>query len=339
MSRRSNVLHTTSWTVMIVAILAMAGGNARAQTTTNRPWTVGVSPEQQKQAETLYEEGNRDFTNGFLAAAVTKYQAALQHWNHPGIHYNLALSLISLDRPIEAYESIVAALSHGTDALLPEEYQRAIDYKRMLRRQIAAVEVVCEEPGAAVTLDGKPLFTGPGRVTIMVLPGKHQIVAGKAGYVTTTKALRLAGAGRARVELRLVAAYQPSTRLQQRWFAWTPWAVTGLGLGAGVAAATLHWQFSVDASRLSDSLRQECRTPCTTYPATLVPLRERLEWQRKVAYAGYATAGAFLAAGAVLAYLNRPQTVETRTRQEALPISFSFGGPAGSSGISVYLPF
>ncbi len=339
MSRRSNVLYTASWTVLIVVGLAMAGDNAQAQTTTNRPWTVGVSPEQQKQAEALYEEGNRDFTNGFVAAAVTKYQAALQHWNHPGIHYNLALALISLDRPIEAHESIVAALAHGTDALLPEEYQRAIDYKRVLRRQIAAVEVVCDDPGVAVTLDGKPLFTGPGRVTTMVLPGKHQVVANKTGHLTTTKAFTLAGGARTRVKLRLVAAYQPSTRVQQRWPAWTPWAVTSLGLGAGVAAATLHWQFSVDADRLNESLQQDCLMGCTTYPDTLIPLRERLEWQRKVAYAGYATAGVFLAAGVVLAYLNRPQTVETRARQESVQFSLSAGGPDGSPGVSVHIPF
>jgi hypothetical protein len=323
--------------VLIAACLLLAGGSARAQSATNQPWSIGVSPQQQKLAETLYQEGNRDFTNGFFASSITKYQAALQHWNHPGIHYNLALALISLDRPIEAYESIVAALSHGTDALLPEEYQRALDYKRVLSRRIAAVEVVCNQPGATVTLDGKPLFNGPGRITTMVLPGTHQIVASKAGFLTTTRAFTLTGAARTRLELRLVAAYQSSTRVQHRR-TWPQWAVTGLGLGAGAAAAMLHWQFSVDSDRLSDKLRGACPDGCQEYPVELVPLRERLEWQRNVAYAGYAAAGALLATG-VLMYIDRPQTTKAGARHEAVQLSLSAGDRAGSPGISVHISF
>jgi hypothetical protein len=338
MSIRHHTFRLTSWSVLVAACLLLASGSVRAQSTTNQPWSTGVSPQQQKHAETLYQEGNRDFTNGFFASAVTKYQAALQHWNHPGIHYNLALALISLDRPIEAYQSIVAALSHGTDALHPEEYQRALDNKRALLRQIAVVEVICEEPGAAVTLDGKPLFTGPGRVTTMVLPGKHQIVASKVEYLTATRAFKLAGEERTRLELRLVAAYQSSTRVQHRR-TWPRWAATGLGLGAGATAAMLHWQFRIDSDRLSDTLRKECPTGCPAYPEELVPLRERLEWQRNVAYAGYAAAGALLATGAVLMYLDRTQTTKTRARHEGAQLSLSAGDPGGSPGISIHIPF
>ena len=335
---RQPIFRKTSWTVLIAACLLLAGGRAWAQSTANQPWSTGISPEQQQHAETLYQEGNRDFANGFVAAAVTKYQAALQHWNHPGIHYNLALALISLDRPLEAYESIVAALGHGIDALHPEEYQRALDHKRALRRRIAAVEVICEEPGAAVTLDGKPLLTGPGRITTMILPGKHQLVVSKAGYLTTTKAFTLAGAARTRLELRLVATYQPSTHVQHRR-TWPQWAVTGLGLGAGAAAAMLHWQFSVDAHRLNDLLRQECPAGCTPYPEALVPLRERVEWQRTVAFTAYATSGAFVAFGAALAYINRPKTARAKARHEAVQLSVSAGAPFGAAGVSVHIPF
>jgi hypothetical protein len=308
-----------------------AGGSTAAP-----PWTIGVSPHQQVHAENLYQEGNRDFTNGFFAAAVTKYQAALQHWNHPGIHYNLALALISLDRPIEAYESIVAALSHGVDGLHPDEYQRALDYRSVLRRRIAEVEVVCDEPGAVVTLDGKPLFTGPGRASARVLPGKHQLVAIKSGYQVTTRALELAPATRKRVALHLLAAYQPSTQAQ-RSLTWPQWAVTGLGLGVGAGAAMMHWQFRTESDRLNDWWKLNCPGGCTTYPEAQNTLRERLEWRRRIAYAGYATAGTFLTLGAVLAYLDRPQTMKTGAHRET--VQLSPGGPGGSTGISVRIPF
>jgi hypothetical protein len=398
MSKNYNLWHTTSCTVLVMAALALAGGRAWAQTTTQRPWSAGVSTAQQKLAEALYQEGNRDFNNGFFAGATAKYQEALQHWNHPGIHYNLALALISLDRPIQAYESILVALRHGVDALSPEEHQRAIDYARMLRQRIATVEVVCDEPGAVVTLDGKPLLTGPGRVTTRVLPGKHQVVASKVGHLTTSKAFTLAGAARSRVELRPPAVDQPSVRIQQRRPAWTHWTVTGLGLGAGIAAVMLHWELYDEHVRYRDGWQRKAgyagyatagallvagtalasmnrpqpgeaglRWPAWTHwtvtglglgagaaAAMLlwdfdVDIRERERegesardglrygWQRKAGYAGYATAGALWVAGTVLASLNRPQPLKTGGRPKA--VQLSAGGPAGSPGISVHVPF
>lgn len=365
MISRFTLWRTTHCTALAIAGLAFAYGSAQAQPTTSvssdaegtqqdestpkenqpntalssggstaaRPWIIGVSPHQQKHAESLYQEGNRDFTNGFFAAAVTKYQAALQHWNHPGIHYNLALALITLDRPIEAYESIVAALGHGVDGLHPDEYQRALDYRRVLRQRIAEIEVVCDEPGTAVTLDGKPLFTGPGRASARILPGEHQLVATKRGYLVTTKGFELAPATRKRIELRMLAAYQPSAQAQHSP-TWPQWALIGLGLGAGAGAALMHRQFHVEMDRRNDWWGQHCAEGCTMYPAALT---ERLEWRRRIAYGGYATAGTLITLGAVLAYLNHQQPVETGARRAT--VQLSPGGPAGSTGISVHIPF
>jgi tetratricopeptide (TPR) repeat protein len=351
---------------LIIAFLVPTGGSARAQTapsvdrkaenaqanppasrtvrapgprlpsnrnTATRAWVVGVPLQRQEHAEALYQEGNRQFNNGFFALAVAKYRAALRHWNHPGIHYNLALALVILDRPIEAYESIVAALAHGAAGLHPDEYQRAIEYRRMLQGRIAAVEVACDEPGAVVTLDGQPLFTGPGQVTTIVLPGKHQVVASKPGYLVTTKTFKAMSPRRTRVELRMLTANRFSPRVQ-RWPAWT---AIGLGVGTGAAAAMLHWQVRVDIAALNNAWRESCPMGCTMYPESLDVLRERLESQRKIAYAGYATAGALLTLGAVLAYFDRSQTMESGARRET--VQLSGGGPAGSAGIAVHIPF
>jgi tetratricopeptide (TPR) repeat protein len=196
----------TAWVVPFAVGLILAG-DVRAQSTA-RPWTRGVSQERQMRAKVFYHAGNRFLADSQFAAAVTAYRGALQHWDHPGIHYNLALALIGLDRPTEAYEATLDALSYGPDALQPDDYQRALDYQRLLRKQIVKVEIVCAERDADVSLDGKRLFTGPGRVTTMVTPGTHEIVASKPKYITSREAFTAKAAEHVRIEFRLIAKHR-----------------------------------------------------------------------------------------------------------------------------------
>jgi hypothetical protein len=212
MITKSRLPRMTAWVVPFAVGLLLAG-DVRAQST-NRPWSSGVSQEQQMRAKVLYAAGNRFLANSQFAEAATAYRGALQHWDHPGIHYTLALALISLDRPIEASEAIVEALRYGPDALHPDEYRRALDYLRLLREQNAEVEIVCAEPGAAVFLDSKPLFMGPDRVTTLVLPGKHEVVASKAKYITSSETFTMTAGEHLRIEFHLIA--KPRRRTSPR---------------------------------------------------------------------------------------------------------------------------
>ena len=54
-----------------------------------------------------------------------------------------------------------------------------------------SLTVACDEPGAAVTVDGGPLFVAPGEVSRWVMPGSHEIVVRKAGFLTETRSLTL----------------------------------------------------------------------------------------------------------------------------------------------------
>src|SRR5687768_7442231 len=68
-----------------------------------RPWARGVSNERQQAAQVAFREGNVQLNNGLFVQAVDKYRSALTHWDHPAIHYNLALALLNLDQPIEVF--------------------------------------------------------------------------------------------------------------------------------------------------------------------------------------------------------------------------------------------
>jgi len=48
-----------------------------------RPWAVGVSPEQQKAALAKFREANELLNNGLFARAAKIYKEALQSWKQP----------------------------------------------------------------------------------------------------------------------------------------------------------------------------------------------------------------------------------------------------------------
>src|SRR5688572_19576301 len=74
-----------------------------------RPWAAGVSAENQRIALEKFRQANTVLNDGLWANAAKLYREALQKWDHPAIHYNLALALLNLDQPIEVYDSLQKA--------------------------------------------------------------------------------------------------------------------------------------------------------------------------------------------------------------------------------------
>ncbi|WP_428265043.1 hypothetical protein [Haliangium sp.] len=302
------------------------------------PWYVGVSSEQRATAIELYEAGNQLLEDALFAAAIAKYREARQHWNHPGIHYNLALAQVGIDRPLEAYRSILAALQHGPDALRAEQYKHALEYRRLLRHQIAEIVVTCNEPDAVVTLDGKPLLTGPGQVGTLMLPGKHQLVASKFNHISVSETVELIAGHKSNVELRLLSEDEATVHTR-RWSPALPWAVVIVGGLIGGAGGVLQWQSNVTERRLSDLAPALCPYGCEVIPPSLNTLDRGARWRRNAAYASYATAGAALTTGAVLLYLNRARAVESPALQDLIQISLARDSNGGAGLVSVQLDF
>src|SRR5439155_9990662 len=116
---------------------------------------------------------------------------AVKHWDHPAIRFNMAVALVNLDQPLEAYEDLEAAMKFGAAPLGNDAYAQGLTYKKLLDGQLTHLRVTCALDGAEVTLDGQPLLHGRGEATRLLLPGSHQVVAAKPGFLTETSALVL----------------------------------------------------------------------------------------------------------------------------------------------------
>jgi hypothetical protein len=331
--------------------LVLAAAPARAQPYASsgvmqhlpgRPWARGVSLESRKRAYALFLEGNAVIRNGFFGQAAAKYEAALELWDHPAFHYNLGIAQMNLDQIVDAYQSFQAARRHGPRPIGEDKYEQAQVYLTLLGNQLAEIEVVCDEPGADVALDGKPLFRGPSRQRVMVRPGGHRAEASKPGRLSDVRQAVLDPGDRKRVTLApQLPAHLATTR---RWARWIPWAVAGAGVVVVGSAGIMHQRSSVLFDEFDREFGERC--PGTNNGCTEKeipgPLRARLDdahrWQW-AARVTYAAGGLTLATSAALFFFNRERIVHERQPEGASRISLEPMLTSHGAGVSAHVRF
>ena len=279
-----------------------------------RPWAKGVAESEQKAALAIFHDGNVNLNDGLFAKAAEKYKDALKHWNHPAIHYNLALALMNLDQPIEAYEHLESAVKFGEAPLQSKDkYDHAKDYLLLLEKQLADVEVSCDKAGAKVSVDGREVFVAPGKFTERVRVGKHTFVAEKQGYNARVNAPYVGPGEHFRIELKLYTADE-LTRYRRRWSqTWLPYAVAGGGVLIGAIGGLLEWS-AQSSYRDYDSKVKACNMGDSGCPqsSALTSIKNSGDTKRTLGYVGYGLAGAAIVSAGVLWYLNRPEAYEIR---------------------------
>jgi hypothetical protein len=272
-----------------------------------------VSPDEERKALKAFREGNAHLNDGFFMKAAEKYREALSHWNHPAIHYNLALALINLDQPIEVFDELTRAMAHGPPALGDKEkFDRAKGYLKLVEGQLADIEVSCDKIGAKVAVDGKDVFIAPGKYTAKVRVGKHTFYAEKQGYNARVNAPFIGPGEKFRIELKV---YTPEelTRHRRRWQStWLPYAVLGAGaaVGLGAGALELSAQSSYDEFNARVAACNTMAAGCALDTPGITTPRDSGDTKRLLGYVGYGVAGAAIATGATLLWLNRRQAYQ-----------------------------
>ncbi|MBN9682268.1 MULTISPECIES: carboxypeptidase-like regulatory domain-containing protein [unclassified Corallococcus] len=293
-----------------------------------RPWAQGISRTDQDASLALFGEGNALLKESIFVQAVEKYRQALARWDHPAIHYNLALALMNLDQPVEVHEHLVAALRFGPAPLEKEKYEYARNYKTLVEKQLARVAITCATPGATVTMDGQTLFVAPGRHEALVRPGAHSIVATMAGYLPSDQSRTLLPGETTTLDLKLFTS-DDLIRYKRRWSGAMPWLVMGAGVAVAGGSAFLHLQ-SRDHFRAFESGIAECGG-CVP-PTAVADERSKGNLMQTGAIAGYAVGGAVIVTGAVLAVLNQPKPYRIEPGQEAATVQVTPLLGAGSGG-------
>ena len=348
MALSGKILRITAFIVGL-GCLAPAGLLAQSEPVTRpespepKPWQRGVDEARKREAQALLEKGNQLLLDRQWAKALASYKKALEHWEHPYIHFNMVQCLVSLDRPLEAFEAVTKALRYGQGPLSDEHHRQALTYRKLLQGQLSTIRASCTEPGARVTLDGREWFTCPGEQGRMVKAGTHQLVASKHRFITTTRTVTALPAKASVVALELepvkVVVKRPKIVWKRRWRAFVPWTV----LGAGVLVAGVGVPLALKARSNFDDfdghVDENCTEGCdaSAIPPGLYDKESSGKAYDKASVAMFAVGGATIVAGAVLALLNleRPMEVEDPPpRVTLLPVPRPDG-----AGVSVGLAF
>jgi hypothetical protein len=261
------------------------------------------------------------------------YEQALALWDNPDIQWNLALLLADLGKYLAAYQQLERAVSWDT-ALGAERLREVRERMRMLETQrLARIEVVSDQPGADVRLDGQPWFRGAARQSMLVTPGTHYIGATRPGYTPTTISTAAAAGEQYRVTLRMVEDHIIETR---RWSAWTPWSVVAAGAAVAAVGAGVEWDARMHRNHAARSLEQGCGI-APTCPPQHPPDNDRAVTENWIAIGAFAAGGAALAIGAVLVWLNQPRAHHPEATPS--PVELVPTVSPGGAGLSALVRF
>lgn len=283
-------------------------------TLAEEPWKIGVSVEKQAAASALVETASDLFVQRHYLGALDTYRKALALWNHPALHFDVALCLLELDRPVEALEQLEQALVYGKHPLGDDLYANALEYRKLLSNQIGEVVVTCDDAEVAVAIDGRAVASCIQRPVTRVAPGEHFVVGSRRGYLTETRKVSVFGGRRTTVAIAPVPLDQAGIEVR-RWPVFVPWTVLGAGILVGGAAGFARLAATNDMAAYDTAIRQGCRTTGCDVTMVNEPLRRRAIRENQIAIGIGAVGAAAVITGSVLLYLNRAEriypTVET----------------------------
>jgi tetratricopeptide (TPR) repeat protein len=324
---------TAAGLTALALVLALPAAYAEVLRTGSEPWYQQSTVDAQQRAQALFAQAVDKHQQLLRGEAKELYEQALALWDNPDIRWNLALVLDDLGQYVRAHQQLEGALRWDM-ALGTERLREVQDRMRALETQrLARIEAYSQEAGAAINLDGQPWFRGPGRQSMLVLPGTHYLGSTKAGYIPATVSMVVAVGEQVRVTLRMAVDHLIETR---RWSVRKPWGMVAAGIAVAVVGAGLEWRAFAHRDAAANLLASHCNTPpcVSTGPPDIY---DRATTENQLAIGAVVAGGTTLAVGLALAWLNQPRA--HRPEAPPSPIELIPAVSPGRAGVSALIRF
>jgi len=297
--------------VMVGVLLVSALGATRPAQAETTPWSQGVPVATQDKANALFEEGNQLFAREAHAPALEKYREAIALWDHPLIRFNIAVTLIRLDRHLDAADELERALRFGETPFKKELYSQALDYQSLLKGRVGYVEASCDQAGASVLIDGKPWFSCPGTQRMRVLAGEHALVGELSNYLTSSQHIIVPGGGTVTERVKLVPL-ESAVILKYPYRRWIPYTVTAVGLAVGLGGLGVWLLGRGQMTDFEAAFARDCPMGCMkdlSDRPLLRDVRDGAELKGTIGITMMVTGSAVAVGGIVMTIMNRPQRI------------------------------
>jgi hypothetical protein len=316
-----------TWVLLVAAVGAPVASADNKPKEAETPWSKGVPAAAQQRALQLFHEGNVFFEQSKYTEAVAKYEVALASWDHPNIRFNIAICLINMRQLLVAWDHLQQALRFGDAPLGKRLHAEALTYVAVLESSLAELTVTSTQPDVHIVVDGAQVLASAGVHKMKLLPGRHQLVATRPGYVTDSRALDLPPGKQVNESISLapevVKVQQVKVNYDRRWRWWVPWAVAGSSVVLGVTGGAFYASARSEIKQYDADLAKLCPLGCSdaVIPSSLKSHETSARRKSGVAIGLWTGAGAFLITGGVMAVLNRPRKLEEHTVVPAVTVS------------------
>jgi hypothetical protein len=192
--------------LLVVALLTSSGTRAAAAPASPGSTPPARAQEGATEARRRLAEAERHLAGHRYVEALAALRAAYALRPDPQIQYRIGLVEELLGHPAEAIAALELFLARAKGA--PTAWTAdARRRSRALHLRVGTVEVVCEEAGAELFVDGKSRGLTPITAPFLLLAGVHQISLRKEGFLPFDQTIEL----EAGQPVRLVARLEPAS--------------------------------------------------------------------------------------------------------------------------------
>jgi tetratricopeptide (TPR) repeat protein len=166
-----------------------------------------------KRGDRHAERGNIERAFVYFEAALVDYQAAYAAYSDPQIFFPIAQAEQRLGRFVDALQHYQELLAESK-ALSPALRNQVQIHLDEVRKNLAAVFLEVDPPGATIYIDGKQVGRSPMTQPVFIEPGQHGYSVSRSGYETSEGRLDLPPGKemRKRIQLERSAAVSEAER-------------------------------------------------------------------------------------------------------------------------------
>lgn len=157
------------------------------------------------EAKAEYEAGKILYEDGDYSGASLKFQRAYDLSKDPRLLWNRAAAEKNLRHYVQVSELVRGYLREGGAFISDMDRADGEALLQTVSAFVAKLNITVNQPGATVSINGKPIGTTPLKEPALVDMGQHELKVELAGHKPFTRMVQVAGGGTTSVDFTLEA--------------------------------------------------------------------------------------------------------------------------------------